>query len=202
MCQEFGYSHLSVGDHLRELAQSQSETIDQHVIDCIQRGELLPVDDLLPILRDAVTRLEEKGPQVIFVDGFPRHKDQVDLEDKDTLQPTLVLFFDCGREVARERYLTRALAGRDDSEEIFTRRYEEFIRLNPPVIERYADKGILLTVIFVQRNKRRQLTIKQVDTSTDTSSSYQELLRVVRAGHPRLCRPSSARSDREIEADC
>ncbi|KAF5876305.1 putative ump-cmp kinase protein [Botrytis fragariae] len=62
-------------------------------------------------------------------------------------KPDLVLYFCCGKEIALHRYLTRKLEGRlDDNEEIFHRRYEEFERLNPAIVDYYRDLGILLVV--------------------------------------------------------
>lgn len=58
----------------------------------------------------------------------------------------LVLFFDRQNEIAKERYLPRALAGRDDKKEDFARKFVEFVLLSPPLIEAHIAKCILLTI--------------------------------------------------------
>ena len=63
--------------------------------------------------------------------------------------PDLVFFFDCKKSTALERYLTRKLEGRlDDTEQMFHRRYNEFERCNPAVVEYYYRRGLLLHVSF------------------------------------------------------
>ena len=145
---EFKYSHLSVGDHLREIVQTRSETLDQDTIDRIRSSELLDNNQLLPILQTAVRRLELEGAEVILVDGFPRQIEQVKVEGNFNLRPDLVLFFDCPREIAKERYLTRALAGRDNEIDVFKRRHGEFAQLNRLLVQEYDERGILITVTF------------------------------------------------------
>jgi adenylate kinase family enzyme len=49
--------------------------------------------------------------------------------------PTLVINFDCPKDVARLRFLDRARG--DDSSEIFDRRYAEFQANNPTILRRY-----------------------------------------------------------------
>lgn len=60
--------------------------------------------------------------------------------------PELVLFFDCRKEVAEHRFLTRKIPGRDDSKELFDRRYREFTEVNPQVVAFYEIRGILIQV--------------------------------------------------------
>lgn len=187
LCTSYGYAHLSVGDHLRELVNSKSEVLGDDMMHRIERCELLHVDDLLPILQTAIRRLETDGAGVILMDGFPRRIEQLKVKGGDTLRPHLVLFFDCPRDIAEKRYLTRALPGRDSDLKVFTRRYEEFARMNPPLVQEYAESGILLTVILRQRFGRRSLTPRQVDTSTDTDVSYEILQQALRRVGRGLC---------------
>jgi adenylate kinase family enzyme len=64
--------------------------------------------------------------------------------------PDLVLFFDCEKSIALDRYLNRKLKGRlEDNEEMFQTRYCEFECLNPPVLEYYQDLGLLLKVCLI-----------------------------------------------------
>lgn len=142
----------------------------------IQRSELLPLKDLLPILKEGLQEkgfpLREKGKgadnekekqrkekKILLLDGFPRDISQIKLtgmsddddekeEDLEFLQPDLVLFFDCPGEIAQRRYLSRGLPGRDVDVRIFERRFEEFERLNGEVVEEFEKRGILIRVSF------------------------------------------------------
>jgi adenylate kinase family enzyme len=64
--------------------------------------------------------------------------------------PLLVLFFDCPKDTAQRRFLTRRLAGREgDDERTFQKRYQEFTKLNPEIAEMYRRRGILLEVRYM-----------------------------------------------------
>lgn len=63
--------------------------------------------------------------------------------------PTLVLFFSCPEQIALDRFLTRRLAGREtDDHAMFTKRFQEFEKLNPEIVEHYRAQGILLEVVL------------------------------------------------------
>ncbi|KFY03038.1 hypothetical protein V490_00332 [Pseudogymnoascus sp. VKM F-3557] len=69
------------------------------------------------------------------------------LNSKQFAKPELVLFFNCPKEVARQRYLTRNLEGREtDDEAMFEKRYQEYVQENEPIISQYAGKGLLLEI--------------------------------------------------------
>lgn len=60
--------------------------------------------------------------------------------------PTLVLFFDCPRDLAEGRVVNRMQGREGDNLETFKKRYDEFQELNPPLLERYEKQGKLITV--------------------------------------------------------
>jgi adenylate kinase family enzyme len=60
--------------------------------------------------------------------------------------PAFVLFFNCPSAISRERVLTRKVEGRNDTEEMFEKRYAEFITENPAIVEYYRGKGQLIEV--------------------------------------------------------
>lgn len=61
--------------------------------------------------------------------------------------PTLVIFFQCPQEKARQRYLSRKLPGRLlDDEKMFAKRFEEFERENPDILHFYQVAGTLEVV--------------------------------------------------------
>jgi adenylate kinase family enzyme len=62
----------------------------------------------------------------------------------------LVLFFNCREEVARNRFLTRKLPGREaDDAVIFQRRYNEFTAENSKILKMYQERNVLIEVRFI-----------------------------------------------------
>ncbi|CZS92394.1 uncharacterized protein RAG0_02827 [Rhynchosporium agropyri] len=157
LVQNHGYRHDSVGDLLRSLVDAKNEP-NLDVEDYVRQGTLVPTTKILEVLKRAlVSRTEER----MLVDGFPRRLDQGIASEDQFGKPDLVLFFDCDMSVARARYLTRELEGRlGDNEEIFQRRYDEFLCLNQAVLDYYLGLGLLVTI----------------DTNTETRVSYQRLV--------------------------
>ncbi|OCL04021.1 P-loop containing nucleoside triphosphate hydrolase protein, partial [Glonium stellatum] len=148
LSEEYGFSHLSVGDLLRRLTSSSNaiESISYGV----HRGELVPVDALAPILKSSVDNEKKSGRKKILVDGFPRRLDQAAPVEALIGSPALVLFFDCPEHIAEKRFLSRRLAGREaDDDQTFKKRYREFSELNLSIVENYHAKGILLKVSLV-----------------------------------------------------
>lgn len=59
----------------------------------------------------------------------------------------LVLFFNCPKQIAKQRYLTRKLKGREsDDETLFEKRYEEYVRENEDIVCYYRQLGILVEI--------------------------------------------------------
>lgn len=54
---------------------------------------------------------------------------------------------DCPRNTLKERYLSRKLPGRlEDDKALFDKRYSEYERLNPEVVEYFRSERMLLKV--------------------------------------------------------
>lgn len=162
LADEFGFSHLSVGDLLRSLTPLNTET---KVIDSVRRGELVPVVSLAPFLKDRIEKEKQKGQKTMLVDGFPRRLDQAAAIEAIIGKPILVLLFDCPESSAQARFLTRKLAGREaDDDQTFRKRYNEFNQLNPQIVEHYKAEGSLV----------------EIDTSGETEVSYQKLMQALK----------------------
>ncbi|KAH5488612.1 hypothetical protein HBI52_232980 [Parastagonospora nodorum] len=155
--EEYGFTHLSVGDMMRE--HMSSANTNSEIVQCMQSGQLLPIEALAPILR-AQIEYEREGSRVLLIDDFPRRLDQAEPVEALVGRPIMVLFFNCPEQVAMNRFLTRKLAGREkDDGEMFTKRFQEFDKLNPDIVEHYRKRGLLL----------------EVDTSGETMTSFQML---------------------------
>ncbi|PVH91016.1 P-loop containing nucleoside triphosphate hydrolase protein, partial [Periconia macrospinosa] len=149
LSEEYGLKHLSVGDLLRGIMSSPNT--DMSIINKVQNGELVPVEVLAPILKTQIDKEKQNKWRKILVDGFPRLLDQVAPVEAMVSpiigSPVLVLFFDCPEEVAKKRFLTRKLVGREaDDDWTFRKRYQEFTKLNPSIVEYYRTRGVLLAV--------------------------------------------------------
>jgi dipeptidyl aminopeptidase/acylaminoacyl peptidase len=86
------------------------------------------------------------------------------------------LFFNCREEVAKNRFLTRKLPGRErDNAAIFQKRYDEFATENSKILEMYQERGLLIEVrpivYFLS-----VLNSGQVDTNDETEISYKALV--------------------------
>ena len=58
--------------------------------------------------------------------------------------PVLVIFIQCPRETARQRFLSRRLPDRvDDDATLFEKRFDEFDKMNPTIVNHYRAGGIL-----------------------------------------------------------
>ncbi|KAL2256308.1 hypothetical protein VTK26DRAFT_1863 [Humicola hyalothermophila] len=163
LSQEHGFTHISVGDLLRQLIAKHEA--DDTIRDYVQRGEPLPMEWLWPILR---ARLDECTPgRPILLDGFPRRLDQAVQFEEACGEPSTVLFFTCPHEVAKKRVLERKLGRPGDTADIFERRYKEFRQLNPDVLDHYS-------------SSKGSGKLVEVDTSGATESSYEKLLKALR----------------------
>lgn len=74
LAEDFGFSHLSVGDVLRQVVQSAD--VEEAMVSSIRSGELVPVEALAPTLKCQLDMAIHNGQRKILVDGFPRRLDQ------------------------------------------------------------------------------------------------------------------------------
>lgn len=147
--------HISLGDHLRSLLSpaplftASPETfggLDYADFSArMQRRELLPATNIVAITRKAIENLVGSTPsgadetkQIILIDGFPRSPESAQLADITLGRPDRVLFFDCPREIAQERFLKRRRSV-DDGLQVFETRCDEFERLNGEILGLYGD---------------------------------------------------------------
>ncbi|KAF2453459.1 adenylate kinase-domain-containing protein, partial [Lineolata rhizophorae] len=142
LAEEYGFRHISVGDLLRQIVLSPNA--DKKTVEYVRRAELLPTETLFSILKSQFGELN--GGRTILLDGFPRRLDQAKSFEEVVSTSRFVLFFDCPEGLAEDRVVQR-LAGREgDNLETFRKRFEEFSKLNPPILEYYKSKDKLVVV--------------------------------------------------------
>ncbi|KQK86025.1 hypothetical protein AAES_37041 [Amazona aestiva] len=141
--QKYGYTHLSTGDLLRAEVSSGSER-GKTLQAIMEKGELVPLDTVLDMLRDAMVAKADvsKG---FLIDGYPREVKQGEEFEKKIAPPTLLLYVDAGKETMVKRLLKRGeTSGRvDDNEETIKKRLETYYKATEPVITFYKSRGIV-----------------------------------------------------------
>lgn len=142
--------HLSVGDLLRTGAEREDYPHADLVKDCLVKGNIVPVELSLGLLRIAMDEKASEGngsgdegggygQRIFLVDGFPRNDDNVRgwMEHMPSYTSVLgALVYNCPIEVLEERIMTRAeTSGRsDDNLESARRRFETFRGQTEPVV--------------------------------------------------------------------
>ncbi|XP_069842216.1 adenylate kinase isoenzyme 1 isoform X2 [Dendropsophus ebraccatus] len=141
--QKYGYTHLSTGDLLRAEVSSGTER-GKTLSAIMERGELVPLDTVLDMLRDAMIAKADvsKG---FLIDGYPREVKQGEEFEKKIAPPSLLLYIDAGSETMVKRLLKRGeTSGRaDDNEETIKKRLETYYKATEPVIAMYESRGIV-----------------------------------------------------------
>jgi len=133
---KYGFCHLSTGDLLREEVNSGTERANE-LTAIMKRGELVPMDVILDLLRDAmIKRSDCKG---FLIDGFPRDVPQGHLFEEKVGKCKCILYFQCSNETMTARLLNRAkTSGRaDDNEDTIKLRLKTFENQTIPVVEEF-----------------------------------------------------------------
>lgn len=71
---DFGYTHLSTGDILREAAQSGTSDVAKQIASILKAGNIVPSEITVELLKQ--TMQEKYNPCGFVIDGFPRKFDQ------------------------------------------------------------------------------------------------------------------------------
>lgn len=148
IARHFDIPHIATGDLLRDHVARGTE-LGRTVAQLLDRGELVPDDVVLTMVRGAMEAAKGRG---YVIDGIPRTMAQaralyeVALELDMTADVALHLHVERG-ELMR-RLLTRAASeGRsDDTEEIISRRLALYYEVTHPILDWYGERGILVSV--------------------------------------------------------
>ena len=138
--------HVATGDILRTAVADGSE-LGRRVAPILDAGDLVPD----PLMIDLIRRRLELDDGFVL-DGFPRTLRQAEALDAmlaEIDRPLdAVIFLRVGDDVAVNRLGDRAAEeGRvDDTPEVIANRLRHYHEDTEPVVERYADAGMLLTV--------------------------------------------------------
>ena len=141
---ELGLPHVNTGDILRSETDAGT-ALGRQAADVMSRGELMPDDIVVELVRTRVAEEDAGGGFVI--EGFPRTLTQAReldriLADMDR-ELTVVLDFQLPEEVAVQRLLARARP--DDRPDVIRRRLD-VQRVPDELVEYYRARGILVGI--------------------------------------------------------
>uniref|UniRef100_A0A0E0L6W3 UMP-CMP kinase n=1 Tax=Oryza punctata TaxID=4537 RepID=A0A0E0L6W3_ORYPU len=140
---QFGFTHLSAGDLLREEAKSETEQ-GTMIKNLMNEGKLVPSDLIVKLLFKA---MRESGNDKFLVDGFPRNEENRQAyENIIQIEPEFLLFIDCSKEEMERRILNRNQGRDDDNINTIRRRFDVFQHQTLPVIQYYEKRGKLRKV--------------------------------------------------------
>lgn len=150
MVKELELPHISTGDLLRGAVAAGSE-LGKKAKEVMDRGELVSDDIMLGLIEERLGRDDTSGGFIL--DGYPRNLSQA--RALDTLLERLgqpvdeALQIDIDPEMVVSRIAKRAAEeGRsDDTEEVVRNRLEVYAEQTAPVVDYYAQKGILSRVL-------------------------------------------------------
>jgi len=150
----FDVPHIGTGDLLRDHVTRGTDlgrVVRQH----LERGELVPDDIVLAMVREAMVAAKAAGGGYVL-DGLPRNMAQarsaylIGLELEMTANVALHLQADDS--VLVRRLLARAALEHrsDDTEEVIRRRLAVYHEVTHPIVDWYAERGILVSVDAVR----------------------------------------------------
>jgi len=152
LVEKFKLPHISTGELLRSAVAAGTE-LGRQAKRVMDRGELVSDDIMLGLIED---RLSQEDARAGFIlDGYPRNLSQA--EALDTLLARLdqpideALQIDVDVEMVIQRIAKRAAEeGRsDDSEAVARNRMKVYAEQTAPVVDYYAQKGLLSRVLGV-----------------------------------------------------
>merc|ERR1711993_135086 len=141
---QFGYTHLSSGDLLREEVASGSER-GKTLNAMMEKGDLVPLFVVLDLLAEAMLS-KLSGSKGFLIDGYPREVSQGEEFEKEICPCSKILYFEVSDETMTERLLNRGkTSGRvDDNVETIKKRLDTFHKHSKPVIEAYSEKAAII----------------------------------------------------------
>lgn len=143
LARDFGYTHFSAGDLLRDAAKSGTSEVARKIATIIRSGNIVPSEITVALLKQAI--LDTPCQRGYLIDGFPRKEDQAEMFEKGIAQAAGILYLDCSEATMEERLLGRSAGGAstrdDDNAETIRRRFRVNVEQCLPVVEAYKEKG-------------------------------------------------------------
>jgi adenylate kinase len=150
IAQHFGIPHIATGDLLREHVARRTE-LGREVSHYLDRGELVPDEIVLEMVRVAVVEAKETGGGYVL-DGMPRTMAQAraiyEVAVGRGLTAQVALHLRVEETELVRRLLARAREQRrsDDTEDVILRRLQVYDEVTLPIVSWYGERGILVSV--------------------------------------------------------
>ena len=147
----FGIPHVATGDLLRDHVARRT-ALGLAVQEHLSRGELVPDDIVLEMVRAAFVQARVDGITGYVLDGMPRTMEQAHaayrIGKELDMTADVALHLDISDALVTRRLLARALLdGRtDDTAEVVAKRLALYHEVTVPIISWYEDRGILISV--------------------------------------------------------
>jgi adenylate kinase len=144
-----GVDHISAGDLLRGEMESGSDA-GRRAAASVERGELVPDELILELLEPALLAAARRGGFIL--DGFPRTVSQAEaleaLGERAGIPLQAVVSLAVPEAELQRRLQARAkIEGRsDDAPDVIARRLELFATDTRPLLDFYADRGLLVRI--------------------------------------------------------
>jgi len=133
--EKYQLTHISSGDLLRDEVAAESD-LGKEVQEIMTRGELVPLEIVLAMIRNAMMKGVLAGTRGFLIDGYPREREQ-GIRFESGLHPChACVYFNVSDDVMLKRMRKRAeTSGRaDDNEVTMKARLETFRRHSDPVV--------------------------------------------------------------------
>ena len=149
LAEHFGIEHISSGELLRQEIRAGTE-LGRRVQRYVERGDLVPDDVMAALLLDKVVRAAAAGGFIL--DGFPRTREQAEAaavlarERGLTIDAAINLSVPDDEVLRRLRERARLEGREDDTEETIRHRLEVYQTATRPMLEYYAERGVLVEV--------------------------------------------------------
>lgn len=149
IAKHFAIPHIATGDLLRDHVARDTE-LGRSVRKYLDAGELVPDEVVLAMVRSAMEAA--RGGPGLVLDGLPRTMDQAralyEIAQELDMTADVALHLQVTDDELVRRLLARAVVeGRsDDSEDVIRRRLALYYEVTHPILEWYAERGILVTV--------------------------------------------------------
>jgi adenylate kinase len=146
----FSVPHIATGDLLRDNVARRT-ALGRAVQERLDRGQLVPDEIVLDMVRDAFVAAKERGVGYVL-DGMPRNMAQAQALYQIGLSlgmtANVALHLKADDDELIRRLLARAALERrsDDTEEVIRRRLALYHEVTYPIVDWYSSRGILVSV--------------------------------------------------------
>lgn len=163
--------HISTGELLRAAVEAGSE-LGRKARAVMDRGELVSDEIMLGLIEERLQAGDAQGGFIL--DGYPRNLSQASALDKllEHIEKPLdiAIQIDVDTELVVERIAKRAAQeGRsDDSEETVRKRMRVYQEQTAPVIDHYAENGLLTRVLgegSIEDVNQRVMAVLQAESA-------------------------------------